>query len=557
MSLPDADAATSPAADTATRRVAWWHRVLVAAAAGGLMYAAFPPNDPVWWLAPIALGLLYATMTVGRPSMRSCAGSGFVFGLALFVPLLPWIGEYVGALPWLALAAVMAAYTALFGAVAAITMRLPLRPVWFALSWVTVEAVRSAFPFGGFPWGRTAFSQIDGLYLPLTSVIGAPGLAGVIALTGASAVALIARARTGRPALVTGPAAVALAALILPLAAGAVLAATGSPFTSKTGDTNVVAVQGNVPRLGLDFSSQRRAVLDNHVRETLTMAAQVTDGTRPQPDLVLWPENAADTPPTIYPDAAESIRAAVTAARAPIAFGTWIPIAGGDGTATGNGTGSGTTNSILLWGEHDGYADPGPSGRYDKHIVQPFGEYLPWRSFFRLFSSYADSAGDFKPGTGPAVLTVPARNGDVVMGIATCWEVAFDRAAQQSMREGAQFLFVPTNNATFGKTDMTYQQLAMSRVRAVETGRSVVVAATSGVSALIAPDGSVIADSGIFTPDLLQTDLELRDGQTLAVRFGAWPQRLVVVLTVGAFLYVLRRRISLDMFAGRRGPATE
>ncbi|WP_062395251.1 apolipoprotein N-acyltransferase [Gordonia phthalatica] len=513
------------------------------------MYAAFPPNDHVWWLAPISLGLLYAAMTVGRPSVRSCAGSGLVFGLAFFVPLLPWIGEYVGALPWLALATVMAAYTALFGAVAAVTMRLPFRPVWFALSWVAIEAVRSAFPFGGFPWGRTAFSQVDGLYLPLTSVIGAPGVAGVIALTGASAVALIVRLVGDRPALRSWTAAVALAALVLPLGAGAVLAATGSPFTSKSGETNVVAVQGNVPRLGLDFSSQRRAVLDNHVRETLTMAAQVNDGTRKQPDLVLWPENAADTPPTIYPDAAESIRAAVTAARAPIAFGTWIPIAGGDG--------AGTTNSILLWGEHGGYADAEPSGRYDKHIVQPFGEYLPWRSFFRLFSSYADSAGDFKPGTGPAVLTVPARNGDVVMGIATCWEVAFDRAAQQSMREGAQFLFVPTNNATFGETDMTYQQLAMSRVRAVETGRSVVVAATSGVSALVSPDGSLIASSGIFTPDLLQADLELRTGQTLAVRFGAWPQRLVVLLTAGAFLYVLRRRISLDMFTGRRGPVME
>ncbi|WYY09659.1 apolipoprotein N-acyltransferase [Gordonia hydrophobica] len=512
------------------------------------MYAAFPPNRHVWWLAPISLGLLYAVMVVGRPSVRSCAGSGFVFGLAFFVPLLPWIGEYVGPVPWLALAAVMAAYTALFGAMAAVTMRLRFRPVWFAVSWVTVEAVRSAFPFGGFPWGRTAFSQVDGLYLPLTSVIGAPGVSGVIALSGAAAAALILTVIGQRARLRTATAALALAAVVVPLGAGAVLAATGSPLTSKTGETNVVAVQGNVPRLGLDFDTQRRAVLDNHVAETLRMAAQVTGGTRPQPDLVLWPENAADTPPTLYPDAAESIRAAVTAARAPIAFGTWIPNPGGDD--------AGTSNSTLLWGEHDGYADDAPSGRYDKHIVQPFGEYLPWRSFFRLFSSYADRAGDFKPGTGPAVLIASTRDGDVTMGVATCWEVAFDRAAQQSMREGAQFLFVPTNNATFGKTDMTYQQLAMSQVRAVETGRSVIVAATSGVSALVAPDGSLISSSEIFTPDILQTDLELRTGRTLAVRLGSWPQRVVVLVTAAAFLFALRRRISLDMFTGRRGPVT-
>lgn len=531
-----------------TVTVAWWHRVLGAAAAGGLMYAAFPPNRHVWWLAPISLGLLYATMVVGRPSVRSCAGSGFVFGLAFFVPLLPWIGEYVGPVPWLALATVMAGYTALFGVVAAVTMRLRWRPVWFALSWVSIEAIRSAFPFGGFPWGRTAFSQVDGLYLPLTSVVGAPGVAGVIALSGASAAALVLTVVGSRERLRSATTAIAAAALVAPLAAGAVLAATGSPFTSKTGETNVVAIQGNVPRLGLDFDTQRRAVLDNHVSETMRMAGQVADGSRPQPDLVLWPENAADAPPTLYPDAAESIRAAVTAARAPIAFGTWIPNPGGDD--------AGTSNSILLWGEHDGYADDEPSGRYDKHIVQPFGEYLPWRSFFRLFSSYADRAGDFKPGTGPAVLTVPTRDGDLTMGVATCWEVAFDRAAQQAMREGAQFLFVPTNNATFGKTDMTYQQLAMSQVRAVETGRSVVVAATSGVSALVAPDGSLISSSEIFTSDILQTDLELRTGETVAVRMGSWPQRLVVLVTAAAFLYVLRRRISLDMFTGRRGPVT-
>jgi len=527
--------------------VTWWHRVIVAAAAGGLMYATFPPNRYVWWLAPIALGLLYAAMTVGRPSTRSNAGSGFVFGLAFFVPLLPWIGEYVGPLPWLALAVVMALYTALFGALASVTMRLRFRPLWFALSWVTIEAIRSAFPFGGFPWGNTAFSQVEGWYLPLTSVIGAPGVSGVIALSGAAAAAfvitLIGRSRSVLRSTTAG---LALAAVVLPLAVGGILAVTGSPLTSTVGEREIAAIQGNVPRLGLDFAAQRRAVLDNHVRQTLRMSAEVIDGSRPQPDMVLWPENAADAPPTVYQDSADSIRAAVTAARAPIAFGTWIPNEGG-----------GASNSILLWGETDGFGDPEPSGRYDKHIIQPFGEYLPWRDFFRLFSSYADRAGDFRPGTGPAVLTVPTRDGEVTMGVATCWEVAFDRAAQQSIREGAEFLFVPTNNATFGKTDMTYQQLAMSQVRAVETGRSVVVAATSGVSALVAPDGSLISSSEIFTPDILQSSIQMRSGETLAVRFGPWPQRLVILVTAIAFLYALGRRTSLDMFTGRRVPVTE
>lgn len=526
--------------------IRWWHRALVSVFAGGLMYLTFPPFDNTWWLAPISLGLLYAVMALGAPSVRSCAGSGFLYGISFFLLLIPWVGEYVGPVPWIALSAVMAGYLALFGAIAAVTMRWRFRPVWFALSWVTVETIRSAFPFGGFPWGRTAFGQVEGLYLPLASVIGVPGIAFAIALSGAAAVAVIIRIVDNRAqAWRSGVAVVSLAAVLVPLGLGAVFAATGSPLTSKTGDLNVAAVQGNVPRLGLDFNEQRRAVLDNHTRETLLLAEQVNDGSRPKPDLVLWPENAADVPPTVYPDAAASIRAAVTAVGAPIALGTWVP-----GTP-------GPTNSVLLWNEHNGYADDAPSGRYDKHIVQPFGEYLPWRSFFRIFSSYADRAGDFQPGTGPAVLDVPTREGDVVMGVATCWEVAFDRAAQQSVRDGAQFLFVPTNNATFGRTNMSYQQLAMSQVRAVETGRSVVVAATSGVSAMVAPDGSLISSSGIFTPAILQTNVELRTGETLAVRFGPWPQRLVVLITGVAFLFALRGRISLDVLAGRWGSATK
>ncbi|WP_035718858.1 apolipoprotein N-acyltransferase [Gordonia shandongensis] len=525
--------------------IRWWHRVLGAAAAGALMYAAFPPRD-LWLLTPLALAVLYAVLTVGRPSVRSAAGSGFVFGLAFFVPLLPWIGEYVGPLPWLALATVMAAYLAAFGALAAVLMRRwRLRPLWFAAAWVTIEAVRSAFPFGGFPWGRAAFSQTSGWFLPLASVIGVPGLSFVLALVGAAAATLVVRMVDAPRGLRTAGVLSALAALIVPPVVGVALGGAGNPLTTRTGSIDVAAVQGNVPRLGLDFNAQRRAVLDNHVRETRRLGARVDEGRAPRPDLVLWPENAADSSPAVDPEAAVAIRSAVSAVGAPLAFGTWMR---DDGRLY---------NSTLLWSEHDGIADEAPSGRYDKHIIQPFGEYLPWRDFFRLFSSYADRAGDFVPGSGPSVLTADTRHGEVVAGVATCWEIAFDRAPHASIRDGAQFLYVPTNNATFGRTEMTYQQLAMSQVRAVETGRSVVVAATSGVSAVIAPDGTLMRESGFFEPAVLESTIDLRSGETLAVRLGPWPERAVVAATGAAFLVVLAGAISLDVFAGRRRPAAE
>ena len=502
-----------------------------ALAAGVAMWAAFPPRN-LWFLAVVALGLL--AVVLGREiRVRDGALAGFLFGLGFYVPLLPWIGEYVGPLPWLALAAVLAAYTALFGSIATVSMRLPLPPLWFAASWTLVEALRSMFPFGGFPWGRTAFSQADGPLLPLASLVGATGLTFGTALFGASVawvfvLGIRSWQRAPRPAteeshalsvgVVSGVVTVLLA-LAAPLLAILVTPASLDRVLSPS-TTRVAIVQGNVPRLGLEFNAQRRAVLDYHVRETMKLAEDVATGRTPAPDFVLWPENASDISPLDNPDAEAEIEAAAKAVNAPIVLGTILI----------NDDGS-PRNSVIVWDPKRGITD-----RYDKHIIQPFGEYLPWRGFFRLFSSYADMAGTFTPGGGPSVVRIPTRSGPVIAGVATCWEVAFDRAARASVDQGAQVLLVPTNNATFGLSSMTYQQLAMSQVRAVEHGRTVLVAATSGVSAIIAPDGTIIARTPLFVPATLSDRVPLRTQRTLATRLGAIPAIVVCVVAVAAFL---------------------
>ena len=147
-----------------------------------------------------------------------------------------------------------------------------------------------------------------------------------------------------------------------------------------------------------------------------------------------------------------------------------------------------STNSVIVW-------DPetGPGDRHDKQIVQPFGEYLPWRSFFKHLSPYAERAGYFVPGSGTGVV----RAADVPVGVTTCWEVIFDRAARESVRNGAQLLAVPSNNATFDE-GMSAQQLAFGRLRAVEHNRYVIVAGTTGISAVIAPDGRVLARTAVL-----------------------------------------------------------
>ncbi|MGB7364499.1 MAG: apolipoprotein N-acyltransferase, partial [Rhodococcus sp. (in: high G+C Gram-positive bacteria)] len=272
----------------------------------------------------------------------------------------------------------------------------------------------------------------------------------------------------------------------------------------------VAAIQGSVPRLGLDFNAQRRQVLDNHVTETIRLAEDVEAGRTPKPDVVIWPENASDVDPLRDRTAAAEITAASVRIDAPILVGAVL--SNPDGTST---------NSVIAW---DGNAGPGE--RHDKKIVQPFGEYLPYRSFFRLFSSYADSAGNFVPGDGDGVV----RAAGLAVGVATCYEVAFDRAPAEAVRSGAQILAVPTNNATFGDTDMTYQQLAMSRVRAVEHSRTVVVAATSGVSAVIAPDGSVTSRTALFDASYLVSTVGIRTDRTVATRLGPAVEYALVAL---------------------------
>ena len=183
-----------------------------------------------------------------------------------------------------------------------------------------------------------------------------------------------------------------------------------------------------------------------------------------------------------------------------------------------------STNSVIVWNP-----GTGPADRHDKQIVQPFGEYLPWRSFFSHLSTYADRAGYFVPGTGNGVVTAAG----VPIGVTTCWEVIFDRAARESVLNGAQLLTVPSNNATFTEA-MSEQQLAFARLRAVEHDRYVVVAGTTGISAVIAPDGRELARTSFFEPAYLDHQVRLKTQLTPATRWGPIVQGLLVVLGVAA-----------------------
>lgn len=515
-----------------------WTRLVLAVGGGLLLCASFPPLN-WWWAAIVAAALLAWVLTHRATSPAGGFGYGALFGLALYLPLLPWISVLVGVVPWLVLAATCALFPGLFGLLAVVVRRLPGWPIWFAVLWSAQEWAKANYPFGGFPWGSVAFGQTDGPFLPLVQLGGVALLSTAIMLVGFSATAIAREIvawwpRGDLPRAHSRGDVDRLPAVVLPgvcicvvfFAAVAVWPQVRRAGTGAGGEplVSVAAVQGNVPRLGLGFNEQRRAVLDNHVRETLRLAEDVRAGVAPQPQFVIWPEDSSDIDPLVNADAAQQIAKAATAIHAPILVGTVLGIPGRPQDDPGY------TNTVIVWNPVTGPAD-----RHDKEIVQPFGEYLPMPWLFRHLSGYAGLAGHMVPGRRGGVVHI----GGVPLGVATCWEVIFDREPRDAVLHGAQLLAVPSNNATFNKT-MSEQQLAFAKVRAAEHDRYVVVAGTTGISAVIAPDGAELVRTGFFEPAYLDMQVRLKTKLTPATRWAPSLQWILVAVAGAVVLAGIR-----------------
>lgn len=529
---------------------------LVATVGGGALLCASFPSVNWWWAAVVAAALLAWVLKHPATTLVGGFGYGFLFGLAFYVPLLPWISLLVGAVPWLALATMCALFPGLFGLFAVVVRRLPGWPLWFALLWTAQEWLKSIFPFGGFPWGSVAYGQADGPLLPLVQLGGVALLSMGVVLLGFSVTAIAleianwwrtGRARGGASAEAAGeegeqaadaappPPAVVLPGVCFCLVLFAAVIVWPQVRHSGAGSggeptVTVAAVQGNVPRLGLGFNEQRRAVLDNHVDETLRLAEDVRAGAAPQPQFVIWPEDSSDIDPFVNPDAAQRIAAAAHSINAPILIGSVLAVPGHD-----EGPGPVQyTNTAIVWNPVTGPAD-----RHDKEIVQPFGEYLPMRWLFEHLSSQAGLAGNFIPGKGSDVVQIAG----VPVGVATCWEVIFDRVPRKAVLNGAQLLAVPANNATFNKR-MSEQQLAFAKVRAVEHDRYVVVAGTTGISAVIAPDGAELVRTDFFQPAYLDIQVRLKTKLTPATQWAPIVQWVLVAAAGAVILAGIRHNRS-------------
>ncbi|MGT2427229.1 apolipoprotein N-acyltransferase [Amnibacterium kyonggiense] len=496
---------------------------LVVAAASGLVLSFAFPSAGVWVLAfPGVAGALVALRGRG---FWSGALTGLVFGVVFWFSLVDWVTLFLGPAPLLALGTLEALLVAVGAGLIALVYRstarlwpsapgrLVLTPLLVAATWTSREVVAGTWPYGGFDWGAVALSQSTSPFAHLSAWFGTTGLSFVLVWLTALAVALATEPRGLGVHRLQAALPRVLAATVV---TGAVLAIPAFPLT-VTGSMRIAAVQPDTHAGYFDPKYDPTANLEQTVRATAPALGQ-------QVDLVVWPEGAAMFDPFHDEGLREQLQYVVQAVGAPLLTGA---ITERDGR---------TYNSSLLW------ANGGIADLYDKVRPVPFGEYVPDRAFWTPFApDLLKLIGrDYTPGTRPSVMQV----GRTDVGVNICFDIVDDGLILGSVQQGAQILIAQTNNADFGDTDENEQQLAIARLRAIETGRSLMSDSTVASTTAIGPDGRTLAAAAPFRTQTLVTDLPLASGITPAVAFGV-PLGATIALLGGVLpvlLGVLARR---------------
>ncbi len=482
-------------------------RLLLALLSGAALSLAFEPVA-----APVVIPFAVAGFVLCVRGLRARIAwlPGLLFGLGFQYVLLFWM-RAVGVDAWLALASVEAAFLGLLGSLTAVLCRHRWWPLWVAAAWVAIEVWRSGWPFSGMPWGRLAFAVVDTPVADALPWVGSVGVSLLLALSG-TLLAWIALARGRERRIAAGTLVAFVAVVALPVAL---------PWEADTtGELTVAAVQGDVPGNGDDILYDFRQVTQNQVDVTVQLARDVEAGTAERPDFVLWPENSTAIDPFRDAQTNAGIRAASAAIGVPILVGAIVD-AGPDHVL----------NQGIVWDPVTGAGD-----RYTKRHPVPFGEYIPARDFFtRQFGRLAEIPRDMLSGTRKT----PLRVAGTEVADAICFDVAYDDGIYEQVSRGAQLLTVQTSNATFIHTDQIDQQFAITRLRAIETGRWLAVASTNGVSGVIDPEGDVVASAAPRTQRVLVERVGLVDAVTPAVRLGAWTGRFCIALTAVGLLVTL------------------
>jgi len=487
-----------------------WPVALLCGAGGGVCaLLAFPPYD-LWMLLPVAIALLCAGLLV-----RSVWLAGLVsllWGTALFVPLTEWANTYAGTAPWLALGLFEALYIVVFGLLARTVMvRRGLcasSGIVVSALWVAIEALRSSVPWGGLPWGASAFALADSPLLHLAPWVGIAGLGFVVALLGQlllfGSLAVLGRRRRG----FTGfwgvwPFAIAVAAVL----ATVVVPHPMNRAPAERPTMTIAGVQGSMSEIDPVSYTMPDDVFPNHLEVTHQVTERAAENGSSL-DLVVWPEDSTGWDPRQDPWLAGQLTAAAEEADAPVLVGTQVQV----------GEDARLNQSVLFTPEHTTpYA-------YSKRHPVPFGEYIPMRELFSRLSDKTDLVSlDMLPGQEVGVMDLDAlEQGEGRVGILICFEIAYDSLVHDVVDDGAEVIVVQSNNALFGDSHEAIQQLAQARVMAVMSGRSVVHVSTIGQSAIFSPTGRRIDFVDHWEQGALLADVPLRTGITPAVAAGPW-----------------------------------
>lgn len=486
--------------------------------AGVLVALALPPWG--WWpLAFVGLALLHLLLAE-RPG-RSRFARGFLFGVGWLAPGMGWMWfltapGYVFA--FLLFAVVVGGACALVPSDHRLIVALPL-------AMVLSEAVRLCFPFGGVPLATLAIGQADGPLAPVVRVGGVLLLAAVTVVAGG---ALASGWHLWRRSAATDglhgswrPAAVGLAVVVLAAGLGHI-----APHGTDIGRSlRIAVVQGGGPQGTHAISSDNRAVVLRHLAATRTITGGV--------DVVVWPENVIDV--ASFADSQERIEVAAEAAR------LGVPLVIG---ITEDATAGHFVNAQVVV-----LPDGSMASRYEKVRRVPFGEYMPLRSLLKALGAPTDRVPrDAVAGHDPAVVDLPATDARpaVVLGVVISWEVFFGGRARDAIGHGGQVLLNPTNGSSYTGTVLQTQQVASSRLRALETGRWVAQAAPTGFSVFVAPDGDVHDRTAISEAKVIIRAVPLRRGHTWYASIGEIPT--VILASAGL--------VALQWAARRRGQAT-
>ncbi len=471
---------------------------MVLAILSGLATAlAFQPFN-LWPLAFLGVAGLSLSVLAAK-GYRGAAGLGLAFGLSFLGLGLNWM-QIIFLEALFGLVAVESVFFLVLGLLIRLGGRSRWWPLLAAASWVAIEFSFSHFPFNGFGWLRLGYTMADSPLAWAYPLVGVPGVSLAVALIGQGLAWWLQRLSWRR-----GTALFAGTALVVLAGSAGILVGPGA----QTGSVQVGWVQGGAPGGGVYGLGPARTITKNELAQTIRLADQVDAGTLPRPDFVVWPENSTDADPFADAETGQLVRSAVTRLNTPLLVGAIL-----------SGPGAGERQTASLWWDPTRQV----SATYIKRGIVPFGEWVPMRDvLLPLIPELAYVGDQSVAGDRPGVLDVQLADGrPLKLGVLVCYDLAFDNYAYDLPTHGAQVVVVQSSNAMYQGTGQIDQQFAMTRVRAMELRREILVVTTSGVSGLIEPDGAVAFSVRDHSSASGVVSLAERDGVTPATWLAGW-----------------------------------